>query len=99
LMKSIPQDNLYAVIAGAILLSSANLSIDSFVSGFVAGSPKMGLINGILFYLLLILLVSLSIETVQLLIILVVFAPFALIVCAAAGYYGGLTCDRKKLYR
>ncbi|MHA1818877.1 MAG: hypothetical protein ACTSU2_16510 [Promethearchaeota archaeon] len=68
----------------------------SVISGYLAGAPKTGLINGFVFFILSILLVLILIP--EILEYFVFLTPFSLIVCMAGGYFGGLLMDRRKLY-
>lgn len=72
------------------------LSVSSFISGYFAGTQRMGFINGVIFFILfavtMIILIQGSIGIVALIL------PFAIIMCGAAGNYGGLIRERKKLY-
>ncbi len=79
-----------------LLILSSVLSLSSFVSGYTAGNPKFGVRNGLLFFILLNLIIV-SINPILFLNFLYI-SPFVFICTAAAGYYGGLICDRTKLY-
>ncbi len=79
-----------------LLILSSVLSLSSFVSGYTAGNTKFGVRNGLSFFVILnVIIVTLSPE---MFLNFLYISPFAFIACTAAGYYGGLTCDRRKLY-
>jgi hypothetical protein len=75
---------------------SAALFFSSAISGFFAGNQAMGWKNGIVFFVMFI--VGILWLVPQFLSFLVMFLPFAFIVCAAGGSWGGLRCDLNKLY-
>ncbi len=78
-----------------LLILTLELTLCAFVAGYTAGNPKFGVPNGLLFFLFLNWIVSFDPEMY---IGFLLIAPFVLIACISAGYYGGLTCDRRKLY-
>jgi len=92
-LSNIPEDTLYVILYFYI---SGVLSTSSFIAGFLAGNPKIGLKTGVIFFIVLIFLIIILVPS--LMIILIYALPFAFIACGAAGYYGGLIRDRKKLY-
>jgi hypothetical protein len=75
---------------------SVALFFSSAISGFFAGNQSMGWKNGIVFFAMFI--VGILWLVPQFLIFLIMFLPFAFIVCAAGGSWGGLRCDMNKLY-
>ncbi|MBD3351544.1 MAG: hypothetical protein GF364_08660 [Candidatus Lokiarchaeota archaeon] len=79
-----------------LIFLTIGLWISSRVSGYYAGSPEMGLKNGIVF--LVVLFVVLLVFLAELIVYFIYMIPFIAVVCAAGGYYGGLLRDRRKLY-
>lgn len=72
------------------------MSIFSSLSGYIGGNPKIGSIMGIIFFTAF-FVVLYSFEPLSL-ITWITYAPFLFIISFAMGYYGGLLCDRTKLY-
>lgn len=83
------------LVAATYYLSVA-LFFSSAISGFFAGNQSMGWKNGIVFFAMFI--VGVVFLAPGLISILAMFLPFAFIVCAAGGMWGGLRCDMNKLY-
>jgi hypothetical protein len=75
---------------------SVALFFSSAISGFFAGNQSMGWKNGTVFFAMFIAGILWLVP--QFLIFLIMFLPFAFIVCAAGGSWGGLRCDMNKLY-
>mgnify|MGYP000870060614 CR=1 FL=1 len=71
------------------------VSLCSFVSGFLAGSTKIGMFNGLLFWIILNLVIALNWE---LFLSFLLIDSYVFVACIAAGYAGGKYCDRKYLY-
>ncbi len=92
-MDILPED---IRMVGIFSYLSGLLFISSFIAGYIAGNPKFGLKSGIIFFIVFLILVIVlySMLTGYLIFIF----PFAVILCVASGYYGGLTRDRRKLY-
>lgn len=86
----------FITVVSLILFQTVGLSLSAFVSGYIAGTKSTGKKAGIWFYILVFILIGMMAPTAAL--VLLIFAPLAIIVCAAAGAYGGEICDRKKLY-
>jgi hypothetical protein len=72
------------------------IAISSIVSGYFAGTPKMGRNNGVLFYFIFAIMITVLVPGIWE--SLISIAPFILIVCIAMGYFGGLKCDERRLY-
>ncbi len=91
LIKFLPNPELTATyyLSAALFFSSA-------ISGFFAGNQSMGWKNGLVFFAMFIAGILWLVP--QFLTFLVMFLPFAFIVCAAGGTWGGLRCDMNKLY-
>ncbi len=92
----IPPEALAVLNGVSVLYISLTLFATGTISGYFAGNPRMGLRNGIIFFVLLIFLIGIVLPAA--LPTFIAFFPFGLIVCAAAGYYGGRLRDKKKLY-
>ncbi len=88
--------NLIIYISLIILFISIGLLSSTFVSGYFAGNPKMGTTNGFIFFALVLIVVSFFYP--YSFYMWIIASPFAIIICAAAGFYGGLMCDKRKLY-
>ncbi len=86
----------FITVVSLILFQTIGLSLSAYVSGYVAGTKSAGKKAGIWFYIMVFILIGMMAPAAAL--ILLVFAPLAILVCAAAGAYGGEMCDRKKLY-
>ncbi len=93
---SIPPAALEILNGVSVLYISFTLFATGTISGYFAGNPQMGLRNGIISFILLVFLIGIVLPMA--LPTFIVFFPFGLIVCAAAGYYGGRLRDKKKLY-
>jgi hypothetical protein len=79
-------------IAAALFFSTA-------ISGFVAGNPRMGVENGLIFFAILtVALVILYNVNPIVPLIIEILMPFLFIVCLASGWWGGMRCDLAKLY-
>jgi hypothetical protein len=79
-------------IAAALVFSSA-------ISGFFAGNPRMGIRNGIIFFVVITFLLLLIMNVNPIIpFIITLFLPFLFIVCSAGGWWGGMRCDLVKLY-
>ncbi len=78
-----------------LLLLSLELSLCTFIAGYTAGNIKFGVLNGLFFFIFINWIVSFNPEMYSNFLLL---SLFVLIACISAGYYGGLTCDRRKLY-
>jgi hypothetical protein len=91
LIRVIPNPEIVATyyLTVALFFSSA-------ISGFFAGNQAMGWKNGIVFFAMFVIGILWLVP--QFLSFLVTFLPFAFIVCAAGGSWGGLRCDMSKLY-
>ncbi len=86
-----------AILNGvSTLYISLTLFATGTLSGYFAGNPRMGLRNGIISFILLVVLIGIVLPTA--LPTFIAYLPFGSIVCAAAGYYGGRLRDKKKLY-
>jgi len=72
------------------------VALSSIVSGYFAGSPKMGRNNGLLFFFVFTVMITALVPGIWE--SLYSIAPFILIVCIAMGYFGGLKCDERRLY-
>jgi hypothetical protein len=72
------------------------LFLATFLSGYIAGNPKIGLKTGLIF--LTIFCVSLYFGDYETFINFLAIFPYVLLTCLAGGYSGGLLCDRQKLY-
>jgi hypothetical protein len=84
------------VLISFLLLLSGSLSLCSLISGYIAGNSKMGLKNGVIFFILLNILIL--VLNSSLFISFLYISPFVLIACVASGYAGGYLCDRRNLY-
>ncbi len=93
---TIPPEALVLLNGVSVLYISLTLFATGTISGYFAGNPRMGLRNGIISFILLVFLIGMVIPVA--LPTFIAFFPFGLIVCAAAGYYGGRLRDKKKLY-
>ncbi len=80
-----------------VLCFSFTVALANFTSGYIAGNPRMGLLNGGFFFFILNLIVVNLDATLYSYFIRYFFVTL-LIVNMAAGYAGGLFCDRRKLY-
>jgi hypothetical protein len=81
-----------------LLYLSAVLAISSFISGYIAGSPRRGLLTGGLFFLIINITLAIIAYDVFTSTVNIALSFFILMACLAAGYAGGLLCDRHKLY-
>jgi hypothetical protein len=79
-----------------LFLLSTIFSISCFFTGYIAGNPKVGLRAGILFFVFLNILILIG--DLNMFLSFLLISPFVFIACVAAGYFGGLICDRKNLY-
>lgn len=84
------------ILVAIILYLSFGLPYATYVGGKKAGSTHYGTRQGILFYVLLAL--GAGYIAPILIIFFIALAPIGMAACAAAGYYGGLKTDQKKLY-
>lgn len=77
---------------------SLALFLSSAISGYFAGNTRMGGWNGVLFFVLFVVSMFLipGLETIG--VLLLVIAPFVLLVCIAGGVWGGMKCDQSRLY-
>jgi hypothetical protein len=71
-------------------------SVVSLSAGYVAGNTKMGLLNGIIFFITENGI--LAIFNYTLFVASLYISPFVLIAMLATGYLGGYICDRRNLY-
>lgn len=72
------------------------LSGSSLISGYFAGNQRMGFINGVIFFVIFAVSLIVFVPGTAGIVLLVI--PFAIIICGAAGNYGGLIRERRKLY-
>lgn len=78
-----------------LILICVTFSLYSGIAGYIAGNPKFGAISGVFFFTVTSLTIALDPEVF---LNYLYIMPYCLIVCIAAGYFGGLLQDHKKLY-
>lgn len=92
--KNYHTENLYLLVFMGVFCT--NIALSGIFSGYIAGNSRYGLLSGLSFFIIISLAIFLFYynDFSNYLII----APFVLITCEAAGYFGGLICEWRKLY-